>query len=187
VLVVVERGADLRHVEARLLRVALEVGPRQRALVLEQDVVHLPELLRAALLERLHREVRGGAGLGVERERVVAPDDAHLAAVLVQDARRRREDAGAERTLELRDLDDGDERVLGALARLVGGDGHAVAHDLARRRRALGGSGAACGSDSVGGRFDADVGDRVLVAASSAGDLPDGKAADERDHDRDDG
>jgi hypothetical protein len=75
--VAVEGGAEAGHVEALLLRVALEVGALEVLLVLEQEVVEAPEALVAALRERLHRGLGGEHGVVVEGEGVVTPHEAH--------------------------------------------------------------------------------------------------------------
>jgi hypothetical protein len=112
VLVVVERRADLRHVQTDFTGPALEVLTRQLALIREEELVQTPELLVATLLEGLHREVVRGAGVAVEGERVVHPHDADVARVLLEQTIDRRLDAAAERALVVADLDDRDERVV---------------------------------------------------------------------------
>ena len=110
----VERRLELAHVQAQLLRVLLVGGAVHRLLVGEDLVVHLPEL---ALLARGARRDRRRHGVRVERQRQVAPGDADLALVLVHDLGDGRLDARAERALEVGELHDRDERVLGALDR----------------------------------------------------------------------
>src|SRR5690606_3623791 len=79
VALAVEGLLELVHVDAAdLLRELLVLGPPEGALVLEEQLVVLPELLVAALTEHLTRGLRGGVRLVVEGEREIAPDDADL-------------------------------------------------------------------------------------------------------------
>ncbi len=131
----VERRLELAHVEAQLLRVLL-VGRAVHGLLVGEDlVVHLPEL---PLLAGGARRDGGRHGVGVEGQRQVAPGDADLALVLVHHLVDGRLDARAERALEVGELHDGDQRVLGALDRraldLGPEDRGRVGLTLARRR-----------------------------------------------------
>src|SRR5690606_20761627 len=118
----VEGRAELGHVETDLLRVLLEsltleaVG---RLLILEEELVHLPEAGIALLLERLDRGLGSERSVGVEGKRLVAIDDLHLVAVRVEDLLHGRLDALAERALVLRELLDDDLRVGAALPGVV--------------------------------------------------------------------
>src|SRR4029079_2541797 len=84
----------------------------QRRLVLEQLVVHLPEL---ALRVRGHGGLGGRLGVVVERERVVLPHEADLVPVLLLHLRQRRFHTAAERALEVGEDDDLERRRLRAL------------------------------------------------------------------------
>ena len=108
----VEVGLELLDVQPEVLGVGLEVLTGQGALVLEELVVHLPEL---ALGAGGQGGLGGGHGVLVEGQRVVAEGDGHLVAIGVQDLLRGRQDAGAEGALELAELDDGDQGLLAAL------------------------------------------------------------------------
>ena len=89
-LVGVQGRLELVHVEPEALRVSLEVGAAQRLHVLEELVVHLPEL---ALLTRCERGLSGEGRLLVEREGVVLEDDSNLGPVRLGDLLHRRVDA----------------------------------------------------------------------------------------------
>ena len=106
-------GGDLRRllvlapasdVEPDLLRPLLVLGVRQLGLVLEEQLMHLPEL---ALLVRRHRRLGRGQRVGVEGERLVAPDELHVAFVRLEDLLDGRLGAPAEGALEVGELDDG--------------------------------------------------------------------------------
>jgi hypothetical protein len=66
------------HVEAQLLGVLLDVGARHRLLVLEEDVVHLPEL---ALLAGGERGLGAHARVLVHRQRELLEHHAHVLGV----------------------------------------------------------------------------------------------------------
>src|SRR5262249_16948226 len=77
-LLLLERGLELRQIDARLNGPLLEVVGPELTLVLEREHVELPESLVAADAEhRLGRHVRG-LRLFVEGKGVVLPDDAEL-------------------------------------------------------------------------------------------------------------
>jgi hypothetical protein len=180
--VAVERGAQAVHVEPDLLAVALDVRAAERLLVLEEHVVHLPELLAAALRQRLTRGDGRRHGVLVEGQHVVAPDDAHVVAVLVHDAGERGLDPLAERALELAPHHDGDERVVRpALRRPSGHLGpeplDAFRRRCARARRAL--ARAAAGVHRDGGEL-------AVAGGASADQVADGQTCDEGDQNRDD-
>ncbi len=100
----VERHLELAHVEPDLLRVLVEIGPLQVVLVGEHLVVHLPELpLRLGGDGRLGGQRR----LGVERQRVMAEVEPHLAVVVLHHLVDGGDDPAAERALEVGELDDG--------------------------------------------------------------------------------
>src|SRR5437763_56730 len=73
----VERGLELRHVEAELPGVLLGRLSLQpfAALPAIEQVVHLPEAVGALLLVRLPRRLRGERRVGVHRERQVLPHE----------------------------------------------------------------------------------------------------------------
>ena len=104
-LVGVQGLLELGHVEAETLSVAVEVRARERLLVLEELVVHLPEL---ALLAGGEGGLRRKGRVLVEGQRVVLEGDADLARVGVEDLLDGRIDPRAEGALELGELDDGD-------------------------------------------------------------------------------
>ena len=133
--VALDRRGDLRrvlvlapagHVEADLLRPLLVLCVRQLLLVLEHQLVHLPEL---ALLVGRQGRLGRGQRVGMERQGLVPPDELHLALVRVEDSLERRLDARAEGALEIGELDDGHLRLLGAGPRRVGAQ-----VDVPRRR-----------------------------------------------------
>ena len=116
-------GLESVDVELKFASPLLEVLIGERPSVVEQLVVHLPEL---ALL---------ASGFGsdgcreraiVHGQRVVLERDSDLVAVDLLDLRHRRVDPFAERTLEVGPLDDGDEGVAGPL------HGRVVHRDLVR-------------------------------------------------------
>src|SRR4051794_22643591 len=113
-LVGVEGSLELGHVEAELLGVLLQAGPVEGGLVLEQLVVHLPEL---ALLGGGHGGHGGRLGVLVHVERHVLPDHPQLVAVLLLELGDGRLDPLAEGALEVGVEDQGDRRVLGAARR----------------------------------------------------------------------
>src|SRR2546427_8353663 len=123
---IVQAGCERGQVEPELARVAEEALPLEVLVVLEEDVVVLPEpLLPGGALRR----ARGEAGGGMERplhvavaarvEREVPEDQAHVGArahQLVQVAG----GLHAETALEVGELDDGERRPGPALAMAVG-------------------------------------------------------------------
>src|SRR5690606_39083840 len=111
VLARLEAGVERLRVELQLLRVALERVHPQRLLVVEELVVHLPELV---LVMRTHRGLAGLLRVRVEVEREVAEDHAHLLGVGLHDLFDDRPSACAVGALEVAELDDGDLRVLGS-------------------------------------------------------------------------
>src|SRR5713226_3296513 len=133
-LAAVQALIEPRAVEPQLLRVALQVLDGELLLVGEHAVVQLPELVAAlvgragARLGRLLRE-------GVEVEREVAEDEAHLADVLLHQPLHHRVLAPAVRALEIGELHDGDRSVLRP-ARRPGG-GHLDAGQVRLRQRDL--------------------------------------------------
>ena len=121
-----DRGGELRrllvaapaiHVEADLLGPFLVLRLGQLLLVLEHQLVHLPEF---ALLVGRQRGLGGGHGVLVEGQRLVAPDDLHVAFVCLEDLPHRRLGLEAERALEVGELDDGHLGVLRAHPGRVG-------------------------------------------------------------------
>lgn len=177
VLVVVERRAYLAHVETDLGGVSLKVSTLKGTLVLEEEVVHLPELVSAALFKGFESQVRSRTCVLVEGERVVAPDNAQVLTVLTLDALDGGTNATAEGALELGHDDHRDECVGRTLAGLVGGDGNAVALDVIFRARCVCAEGAfSC---------DVDVGDFFVATFMLSKKVAAGKPSDERDHDRD--
>jgi hypothetical protein len=113
----------------------------------------------------------------VEREGVVAPDDADAVAVGLTDAGERGLDAAAERALVVREHRDRDERVVGAALRHRVGDRNAEPIDVVVDRRP--------GADAVA--VLADRGDLVIGASATASrDVADEETADERDEGQDD-
>src|SRR5690606_15002226 len=102
-----ERGLELVHVEADLLRDLLEVRALEAAggpLRLEQLVVELPERVVALLGERLLGRLGGERGVLVEREGQVPPHDLYPVAVLLLERLQGSRDALAEGALELGEL-----------------------------------------------------------------------------------
>src|SRR5260370_852251 len=105
--VVVEPRLELVHVAPELLGVLLERGALEtvgRALVLAQEVVHLPESVRSLLLEGFVRGLGCEGRVGVHGERLVTPDELYLVAVGVGDLLHRRLHPTAERALKLAEL-----------------------------------------------------------------------------------
>ncbi len=94
--------------------------------------MNFPELVVATLRVGFHRDRCSGSRILVERQGVVAPYDANLVTVCVHDLLRRWQYASAERALELAELDDRDQRVLGALRGLGVGDGDLEPLDVVR-------------------------------------------------------
>lgn len=178
VLVVVECCTDLAHVETHLTGVALKVGTLEGALVLEEEVVHLPELVVSALFEGFKRQVRGGTCVLVEGEGVVAPNDAQVFAILTLDSLDRGANAGAEGALELGHDDHRDKSIGVTLTWLVGGDGNAVAHDVIFWTGCIRAEGLALTGDVY-------VGDIFVPTFILSKKVAAGKPSDERDHDRD--
>ena len=81
----VESFLDLRRVEAGFFRVAFELWAAERLLVGEERVVDLPELVVTTLCVGFHGHRGCRARIVVESKRIVAPDDADLVAVGVDD------------------------------------------------------------------------------------------------------
>src|SRR5579885_2964917 len=125
----VEAGAERWNVQRKVARVAEEAVAIERALVLEERVVVLPEaVLLAGALRRKRRtagiRMRGAilqrrVARGVERK--VAEDEAHVVA-RAQQVLEIPEGLGAGRAFEVRELDDGDGRVGVALGVLLAAD-----------------------------------------------------------------
>src|SRR5690606_10281411 len=94
------------------------------ALVLEHDVVELPESVAAGEGEDGLRRLGRRSGLLVEGQRLVFPDDTDLVgAVGLLDLLERAADAAAEWALKVAELHDGDQRVRVAPARVFGRNG----------------------------------------------------------------
>src|SRR5690606_19436158 len=106
-----DRGLHLADVETELTGGGLEIGVFELRLNLEHLVVSVPEPLFALLSASLERELAGGLGAWMERERLVLPNDANLVAVRLADLLQRRLDALAVGALEVGKLDDRDDRV----------------------------------------------------------------------------
>jgi hypothetical protein len=115
VLVIVERVLDVAIREADVLGVLLQRRAIERLLILEERVVHRPEL---AVRRGGGGNLSRGLGVVVEGQGLVVPDHAHVLAVRLHDLIDGRLDARAERALEIRPLHDGD---LGVIAALGGG------------------------------------------------------------------
>src|SRR5690606_38875316 len=105
VLAAVERGPELRHVQAELLSVLLEVRTLNRLLVGEEQVVVLPEL---ALLVCRQRGLTSEGSVLVEVERELRERDADVVRIGLEDLVDRRVDLGTEGALEVAELDDRD-------------------------------------------------------------------------------
>src|SRR5262245_35768527 len=109
--VIVELRGEPRHVEAEPHRVALEMLELQVRLVLEQQVVHLPELaLLTGTFGRLGRELRVRVHL-LERE--VAECEAHAVLEAPEQQPYRRRGLLAVRAFEIAVLDDRDGCMIG--------------------------------------------------------------------------
>src|SRR5439155_12962311 len=122
------------HVEADLARHGVHLVLLERVLLagvvrLEQLVVHLPEL---ALLVRGDGRLGRVGSVRVHGQRVVLEDEPDVGSVAPLDLVQRVDDAAAERTLEVRPLDDGHLGLGAALLRRVT-DGDLV--DLVGTRR----------------------------------------------------
>src|SRR5262249_54300451 len=103
----------------------LEVLRGERLLVLEGEIVPLPERLGAAEPEDGLSREGGRARVLVERQRVVLPDDAELVgAVLVPDLLDARLHLAAERALEVAEEHQRDRCVALAPRRVLRRDGH---------------------------------------------------------------
>ena len=103
----------LGEIEPDLLCPLLVLRFRQLGLVREHQRVHLPELL-VPLLRGRHRCLRRWHRVRVEAERLVAPDQADVVLVGVEDLLQRRLDPSAVRALEVGPFDDGHLRLLRA-------------------------------------------------------------------------
>ena len=128
------RPLPARDVEAGLAREPHEALLVERARAREELVVHRPEL---ALLVGGDRRERGGAGVRVDGQRVLAHDGAELRPVGLAELRDERVGAAAEGALVVRERDEGDRGARVAdRGRAV--DGHAVDGGVrgARGRRA---------------------------------------------------
>src|SRR5712692_6102956 len=128
-----ESGDEARHVQAADLRVASEIRIVQRVLILEQRVVHLPELpLRAGGFGGFRRVLGVRMNLG---EREIAVDKTKAAA---HDTQHFGDDGmcrAAMRTLIVAILDQRDRRVVGAQAVIVFKNGRSeTAHALTLSR-----------------------------------------------------
>src|SRR4051794_39713178 len=115
----IEALVELVGVQAQRGGLGLELVDAELALVAEHRVVQLPEL---ALIKGAEGGLGRLLGVLVERQRVLAEDQAHLVAVLLLDSLEGRGQARAEGALEVRELDDGHRGVLRALGRTGGGD-----------------------------------------------------------------
>ena len=101
-------AAEALHVEPEAGGVALDVLVLELALVLEEEIVHLPELSLVARGDRRasrRERVRVRAG-----ERVVLEDEPHAPLELAQQLLEQRMGAAAVGALEVAELDDGDLR-----------------------------------------------------------------------------
>src|SRR5882762_7898393 len=119
-LATVQALVEPRAVESQLLRVTLQVLDGELLLVREHAVVQLPELV-AALVGRAGARLGGLLREGVEVEREVAEDEAHLALVLLHHPLHHRVLAPAIRALEVGELHDREGRVLRPARRPGGG------------------------------------------------------------------
>jgi hypothetical protein len=109
--VFVERGVEADEVEPELGGVGLEGRSLQAFrlfLPCEEQLAHLPEAGVALLGGDLERGLGSELGVGVEGQRELAEDEAHLPAVLLHDILDRRLDATAVGTLEIREFLDDD-------------------------------------------------------------------------------
>ena len=122
----VEPGAVARQIAHAGLLGPLQVAVGAEALlVLQRCVVEPPEGLDASKLEDPLRGLGGGLGVGVKRERLVLPDDAHLGrAIRPLDLLERRLDPRAEWALKIAEHHDRDGRRALAPRRVVRIDGH---------------------------------------------------------------
>lgn len=147
----------------------LEGIDAQIPLIGEHRVVHLPEL---PFLLGAEGGLGGLQRVGVHRQRQVTEDDPDLLAVGRADLVEGGVHPGAERALELGELDDRHRGVGGALRRAVGADPHAMRLEedphlvlLAQRRKEVGAGLAA----TLGGEELLDLRrDRLLGAAAEA-------------------
>jgi hypothetical protein len=106
--VLTQRGREAVEVEAELLGVADEVVEAKSVLMVEQEVVHLPE--RALVAGRL-RALGGELGVRVDVGERQVPPDVHDVAELAEELTDDRLRLAAEGALEIALLDDGDRRV----------------------------------------------------------------------------
>ncbi len=113
----VDACIEFRRVEPEIGRSLLEVGVVQLRLIREEAIVVRPEF---TLLARARRRFCRGPRIGVPGQRVVTIDEMDPIAVRIQHLRDGRIRAQAERTLEIRELDDFDRRVRRPLGRAVG-------------------------------------------------------------------
>jgi hypothetical protein len=98
-------------VEPQSTGLVFEGANTELTLFSEQQIVHLPEL---ALLLGAQRSLRRFRGVGVYAEGKLTKDDAHLIGVLVFDPIECANELATVRTLEVRELDQGNWRVGGA-------------------------------------------------------------------------
>lgn len=116
----VEALVERARIETEIRGEAFQVGRGERALVLENRVVILPEL---ALLVGAKRRLGRGRRLRVIRQREVTIDEANFVAVSLFNLLKGRTDPCAERSLKVRVLDDRDLSVRRPLDPLVSRDG----------------------------------------------------------------
>src|SRR5208282_3586244 len=93
-----EARHELRAVETEPGRGGLQIRRRELGLIGKQRVVELPEFV---LVIRASRGLGGVHRVNVERQREIEEHDLELVAILLAQSRERRDDAGAERTLEV--------------------------------------------------------------------------------------
>src|SRR5207247_7995863 len=105
----IESRLELLCIQAKLPRVLNEEGARQLLLIREELVVILPEL---PLLEGGDRGHRRRHRVLMEIKRIVLEDDPHRVAVSLVYALEGRTDPPTEGSLEIREFDDRDRRLL---------------------------------------------------------------------------
>jgi hypothetical protein len=110
-----------REVELEKLGISFEIGILEPLLLLEEDVLHLPEL---SLLAGCECRARRGLGPLVERQHEGLVYDSNSAGVGGEKGVQPGHDLPAVRALEVGDIDDRDRRMVRALGRRsVDGDG----------------------------------------------------------------